>query len=171
MRLGSFPACRSRTTEIDTADRLLHLLLSSTSGVLVKIASLVAALVAAVLVTGAAQAAGGSKIIRLTSVQVSEQHPNNQLIIIKNNDVINGKKVGHDTLTCKVVEQRKANCSIAIALAAGKLNGKFVQSFSASSGKGTITGGTGNYTGAKGTFTFRNLNREGSRTGVVVTLT
>jgi hypothetical protein len=136
----------------------------------VKIASFVAALFAAALLTGAAQAAGGSDVIRLTSVKVSEQHPNDQTIIIKNNDMINGKKAGHDTLTCKVA-QSKVSCSIAVVLAAGKLNGKFVQSFSASSGKGNITGGTGKYAGAKGTFTFRNLNSEGSRTGVVVTLT
>jgi hypothetical protein len=133
-----------------------------------KLASFIAALVAGALLTGAA---AGSDVIRLTSVKVSEQHPNNETIIIKNNDLINGKKAGHDTLTCKVVAQSKVNCSIAVVLAAGKLNGKFVQSLSASSGKGTITGGTGKYADAKGTFTFRNLNSGGSRTGVVVRLT
>jgi hypothetical protein len=138
----------------------------------VKIASFALALVVGALLTGAAQAASGSEVIRFTSVQVSEQHPNEQTIIIKNNDLINGKKAGHDTLTCKVVvAQSKVSCSIAVVLAAGKLSGKFVQSFSASSGKGTITGGTGQYAGAKGTFTFRSLNSKGSRTGVVVTLT
>jgi hypothetical protein len=136
----------------------------------VKTASVVAALVVGALITGAAQAAGDSDVIRLTAVQVSAQHPNDQTFIIKNNDVINGKKVGHDTLTCKVVAQNKLSCSIAVVLPAGKLNGKFVQSFSASGGKGTITGGTRKYAGAKGTFTFRNLNTEGTRTGVVVTL-
>lgn len=135
-----------------------------------KIASLVSALVAGVLLTGAAQAAAGSDVIRLTSVMVSEQHPNNETIIIKNNDFISGKKAGHDTLTCKLVAQSRVNCSIAVVLAAGKLSGKFAQSLSASSGKGTIIGGTGKYLGARGTFTFKNLNKEGSRTGVVVTL-
>ena len=135
-----------------------------------KFASFVAALVAGGLLTGAAQAAGGSEVIRFTSVQVSEQHPNDQTFIVKNNDLINGKKAGHDTLTCKVVAQGKMSCSVAIVLAAGKLNGKFVQSITASGGKGTITGGTGKYAGAKGTFTFRPVKGEG-RTGVVVTLT
>ena len=137
-----------------------------------KTAFFLAALIVGALFTGAAQAGGGSDVIRLTSVQVSEQHPDDRTIIVKNNDVINGKKVGHDTLTCKVVAQKnKVRCSIAVVLSAGKLTGRFVQSFSASGGKGTITGGTGRYAGAKGTFTFKNLNREGSRTGVVVTLT
>jgi hypothetical protein len=138
----------------------------------VKIASFVAALVAAAFLTGAAQAAGGAGVIRFTSVKVSEQQPNDQTLVIKNNDLINGKKVGHDTLSCKVFgAQSKVSCSIAVVLAAGTLKGKFVQSFSASSGKGSITGGTGKYADAKGTFTFRSLNSKGSRTSVVVTLT
>ena len=135
-----------------------------------KFASFVAALVAGGLLTGAARAAGGSEVIRITSVQVSQQQPNDQTFIIKNNDVINGKKVGHDILTCKVVAQGKMSCAVVIVLAAGKLNGKFAQSITASSGKGTITGGTGKYAGAKGTFTFRPVKGAG-RTGVVVTLT
>jgi hypothetical protein len=137
----------------------------------VKVASFITALVAWALFTGAAQAASGSDVIRLTSVQVSQKRPNDTTFLIHNNDVINGKKVGHDTLTCKVVAQSKVSCSIVVVLAAGKLNGKFVQSLSASSGKGTITGGTGEYAGASGRFTFRNLNTEGTRTGVVLTLT
>jgi hypothetical protein len=137
---------------------------------IVKVALFVAALVAGAGLTGAAQAAAGASVIRLTSVKVNEQHPNNETIILKNNDFINGKKAGHDTLTCKVAAQNKVNCSIAIVLVAGKLNGTFVQLLSASSGKGTITGGTGKYAGAKGSFTFRNLNSDGSRTGVVLTL-
>jgi hypothetical protein len=157
-------------TQISTVPMGLHSLSLRPRRVLVKIAYLVAALVAGALLTGAPQAAGDSKVIRLTSVLVSEQHPNDRTIIIRNNDLINGKKVGHDTLTCKVVAQSKVSCSIAVVFAAGKLNGTFVQSFSASGGKGAITGGTGKYAGAKGTFTFRNLNSEGTRTGVVVTL-
>ncbi len=135
-----------------------------------RFASFVAALVAGGLLTGAARAAGGSEVIRITSVQVSQQQPNDQTFIIKNNDVINGKKVGHDILTCKVVAQGKMSCAVVIVLAAGKLNGKFAQSITASSGKGTITGGTGKYAGAKGTLTFRPVKGAG-RTGVVVTLT
>jgi hypothetical protein len=91
----------------------------------VKVASFITALVAWALFTGAAQAASGSDVIRLTSVQVSQKRPNDTTFIIHDNDVINGKKVGHDTLTCKVVAQSKVSCSIAVVLAAGKLNGKF----------------------------------------------
>ena len=136
-----------------------------------KTAFFLAALIVGALFTGAAQAGGGSDVIRLTSVTMSALHRLTGLSSSRQ-EVSNGKKVGHDTLTCKVVAQKnKVRCSIAVVLSAGKLTGRFVQSFSASGGKGTITGGTGRYAGAKGTFTFKNLNREGSRTGVVVTLT
>jgi hypothetical protein len=137
----------------------------------VKIASFVAALVAGAVLTGAAQAAGGSEVIRFVAVQVSQKQPNNETFISTENVLINGKKVGHDTLTCKAISQSKANCSIVFVFAAGKLKAKFPIVFTESSGKGTITGGTGKYAGAKGTLTWRNLNSEGTRTGVVVRLT
>jgi hypothetical protein len=138
-------------------------------GGFVKFASFVAALVAGAVLTGAAQAAAAAEVIRLTSVKVSEHQPNDTTFIIHNNDLINGKKSGHDTVTCRIVAQNKVSCSIAIVLAAGNLKGKFVQSLTAPGGKGAITGGTGKYAGAKGTFTFRPLNGVG-RTRVVVTL-
>ena len=136
-----------------------------------KFGSFVAVLVAGALLTGAAQAAGGSEVIRFLSVRVSEKQPNDKTFIFHDNVVINGKKAGHDTLTCKAISQSKASCSIVFVFAAGKLNGRFALLFTGSSGKGTITGGTGKYAGAKGTLTFKNLDTEGARTRVVVTLT
>jgi hypothetical protein len=135
-----------------------------------KVASLFAALLAGALLTSAAQATGGSEVIRFLAVKVSEKQPNDKSFIINENDLVNGKKVGHDTLTCKIVDQNHANCSIVIVFSAGKLNAKFVLPLGASSGKGTITGGTGKYAGAKGTLTWRNLNTEGTRTSVVLRL-
>ena len=136
----------------------------------VKIASFVAALVAGAVLAGAAQAAGGSEVIRFVAVRVSQQQPNSKTFIQAENDLINGKKAGHDTLTCKVISQSKANCSIVIVFPAGTLKAKFATGFTQSSGKGTISGGTGKYAGAAGTLAWRNLNTEGTRTSVVVTL-
>lgn len=135
-----------------------------------KIASFVAALGACALLAGSAEATAGADVIRFLAVKVSEKQPNDKTFIINENDLINGKKVGHDTLTCKIVDQNHANCSIVIVFSAGKLNATFVLPLGASRGKGMITGGAGKYAGAKGTLTWRNLNSEGSRTGVVVTL-
>jgi hypothetical protein len=138
----------------------------------VKVVALLGMLVTGVLLAvGTAEAARSSEVIRFLAVQVNQKQPNDKTFIIKDNDLINGKKVGHDTLTCKAVSQSKANCSIVIVFAAGKLYAKFVLSFTAPGGKGTISGGTGKYAGAKGTLTFKNLNDEGTRTRVVLTLT
>jgi hypothetical protein len=118
-----------------------------------------------------AQATGGSEVIRFLSVRVSQKQPNDKTFIFRNKDMINGKKVGHDILTCTAISQTKASCSIVFAFAAGKLNAKFGLLFAASSGTGVISGGTGEYAGARGTLTFKNLDAEGTRTRVVVTLT
>ena len=133
--------------------------------------TLITALVAGGLLTGASQAAAGKEVIRFLSVQVSAKQTSANVVVINNNDLINGKKVGHDTLTCKLLSQTKANCSVLITLAGGKLHAKFAISSTATSGKGAITSGTGKYAGAKGSFTFKNLNAKGNRTSVVVTLT
>jgi hypothetical protein len=45
-----------------------------------------------------------------------------------------------------------------------------VLNFKAPQGKGTVTGGTGKYAGAKGTLVFKNLNKQGTRTSVALTL-
>jgi hypothetical protein len=116
------------------------------------------------------QAARSATVIKLISVQVSQKQPTKDTVVVQDNDLINGKKAGHDTLRCKFASI-KANCSIVIALAAGKLNGKLVILFSASSGRGLITGGSGKYAGANGSFKYKNLNPKGTRTSVVVTLT
>ena len=135
-----------------------------------KLVTVTAVLVCALATAFGAQAARGSTVIRFISVQVSQKQTGESSFVINDNDLINGKKVGHDTLTCKLLSQTKASCSIVIVLPGGKLNAKFVLPFSAMSGKGTVTGGSGKYAGAKGSFAFKNLNAKGTRTSVVVTL-
>ena len=118
-----------------------------------------------------AQAAGSAKVIKLVAVQQSQKDiPNG--FVIKDNDFIAGKKVGHDTLTCKVASsQQKANCKVLFQLTGGTMKGTVAIVFSKSQGGGTITGGTGNYARAKGKLAFRNLNEKGTRTAITLTLT
>ena len=134
-----------------------------------------AAIVVAVLMAGAlasaAQATPGKEVLRFVSSQVSATRTSADTVVINNTDLINGKKVGHDTLTCKLLSQTRATCSIVITFTTGKLNAKFAISSGANSGRGTIIGGTGRYAGAKGSLTFKNLNTKGNITSVVVTLT
>ncbi len=129
------------------------------------------AIVGVLLVATGAQAAGTAKVIKLISVKVSEKHSTENTFVIKENDFINGKKVGHDTLVCKVVSQAKAQCTVVFALTSGTIKAKFTTALSASGGRGTITGGPGEYATAKGRLVYRNLNEDGSRTAVTLTLT
>jgi hypothetical protein len=121
------------------------------------------------LTAGLAEAGTAGKVIKLVSVQQSQTQTKDGFVI-HDNDLINGKKAGRDTLTCKIVSQTKANCRLLIALAGGTIKGTFVIVLSKSSGGGKITGGTGTYASAKGTFTYKNLNAKGTRTLVVLTL-
>jgi hypothetical protein len=116
-----------------------------------------------------AHAAAKSQVIRFVAVQVSQKATKGGFVI-RDNDFINGKRVGRDTLTCSSASQTKANCGLVVALPGGTIKARFVIVFSKSRGQGTIIGGTGKYAGAKGTLTFANLNAKGTRTAVVLTL-
>jgi hypothetical protein len=115
-----------------------------------------------------AHAAAKSQVIRFVAVQVSQKATKGGFVI-RDNDFINGKRVGRDTLTC-LASQTKANCRILVELPGGTVRARLVLLFSKSRGQGTIIGGTGKYAGAKGTLTFANLNAKGTRTAVVLTL-
>jgi hypothetical protein len=135
-----------------------------------RVASLTFAVIACMLLAGmSAQAARTAKVISFVSVQVSQKQTANGFVV-KDNDFIGGKKAGRDTLTCAVASQRQAKCKLLVELRAGTITGNVVLVFSKSQGRGTITGGTGEYAGAKGRLTFRNLNAKGTRTAVVLTL-
>ena len=133
-------------------------------------ASLIFVLIIGALLASAAQAASTAEVIKFTAVKVSEKQPSEKTFISRDNAFIDSKKVGTDTLTCTVLSQTKANCKILIKLASGTISAKMTIKFSESKGAGTITGGSGDYAGAKGSFTWKNLNQQGSRTSVVLTL-
>jgi hypothetical protein len=135
-----------------------------------RLLALMFAVVLGVLLTGTGvQAAGAAKVVRFIAVQVSQKDKKNGFVI-KDNDFVGGKKVGTDTLNCTLVNRSKANCILLVVRPSGTIKGTLVLSFSASQGKGKVTGGTGAYAGARGTLTFKNLNENGTRTSVVLTL-
>jgi hypothetical protein len=123
----------------------------------------------ALVVAASAEAGGAAPVIKFVAVQVSQKESTNGFVL-KDNDFVGSKKVGTDSLTCTVASQKKATCKIVVVRPAGTIRGTLVLIFAESQGKGTITGGTGTYAGAKGTLTFKNLNEEGTRTSVTITL-
>jgi hypothetical protein len=128
-----------------------------------------AVVICALVFTISAQAASGATVVKLVAVQQSQKDITNGFMF-KDIDLIGGKRAGHDTATCKLASQQKANCSILFYLSGGTIRAKLVILFSKPSGSGTITGGSGRYAGANGKLTFRNLNKEGTQTAVVLTL-
>jgi len=109
------------------------------------------------------------KVIRLTAVQQSQTQSKTGFVV-RDNDFSGTKRVGHDTLTCTVISKLKANCKLLITLAGGTLKGTVPILFSKTQGAGVITSGTGSYAGARGALVYRNLNKQGTRTSLVVTL-
>ena len=85
-------------------------------------------------------------------------------IVIRDDDYAGKRLIGHDNLTCAYATGK---CTALFALTAGTIKARFVGS--GTTGSGTVVGGTGSYSGARGSFTWRNLNASGSRTGIVIT--
>jgi hypothetical protein len=105
--------------------------------------------------------------IAFTSVQVS-QHLVHGKYVISNNDFVGSKQVGHDQLTCT-----QARCDLVVTvtsapLAQGTIAGWFKPT--GTHGTGTITSGTGAYSSGKGAFTWKNLNKKGTKTAVVMSI-
>jgi hypothetical protein len=156
-RAGSYSPCcyPHRSTEGDNLLRVVFLTF--------------VAIVCVSFAAVSAQASPTAKVIKLVAVQASQKQTADGFVI-KDNDFVGGKKVGRDTLTC-VATQRQAKCRVLFELPAGTIKVNVVLVFSKSQGQGTITGGTGEYAGAKGRLTYRNLNQQGTRTALVLTLT
>ncbi len=135
-----------------------------------KFLALILVLGSCVLVAALAASAGTTlKVIRLTAVQQSQTQSKTGFVV-RDNDFSGTRRVGHDTLTCTVISKVKANCKLLLTLAGGTLKGTLPILFSKNQGAGVITGGTGSYSGAKGAVVYRNLNKQGTRTALVVTL-
>lgn len=110
------------------------------------------------------------QVIRLTSVKVS-QHQTKTVSVDRDNDYIGSKKIGHDTVTCSAVSKNSARCKVAFVRARGTIFLSFRTTFTALSGSGIVTGGSGAYDGVRGTFSYRALNKRNTRTAVVLRLT
>ena len=111
-----------------------------------------------------AVAAPSAKTISLVSVQVSSKQQG-AILVTHDNDVSGKTTIGHDTLTCSATTRK---CAVVFVFGSGNLNAQFA--ITGTSGSGTITGGTGSYGSASGSFTWKNLNSKGTRTAVVLHL-
>ena len=131
--------------------------------------TLITALVAGALLAGASQAAANKQVIRFLSVQVSAKQTSANVVVINNNDLINGKKVGHDTLTCKLLSARGRTAGPDRARGREAARDVAIDSPADPAGERAVREAASLHAGAKGSFSF-NLNAKGNRTSVVVTL-
>ena len=80
-----------------------------------------------------------------------------------------GKVVGYDMLYFTLVSAAAAELNITVDTKGGMLYGTAMVNSAGVVSKGKVTGGTGAFKGATGTFTAKNLNKAGTRTAVKVT--
>ena len=130
----------------------------------------IAAALLGILAATAPAAMAKPRVIRLTSVLVSH-HQSKTGSTDFDSDLIGSRVIGHDTVRCTGTSQATARCKVTFVRPSfGDLYLSFRPIFTSSSGHGIVTGGTRAYAGATGTFTYRNLNKSGSRSAVVVRL-
>lgn len=128
------------------------------------------AIVGLLVAAAGAGAAGQARVIKLVTIQLTEKHPTKTTFVITEKTTMGGADVGHDTLTCAIVSPTKAICAVVFSLKSGTIKANVIV-FDAPGGTGTITGGTGRYAGARGRLAYRSLNKDSTRTSVVLTLT
>ncbi len=119
----------------------------------------------AVLAIAAVPAAAAPKpqVITFVSSQTSF-HDKNSMVYIGDKDTVGNKQIGHDAIACKVNGPKVLGCVIVVTLAKGTISAKFT------AGKGTLTGGTGAYSGAHGSFAAKTLNQAKGIAQVTLTL-
>ena len=117
----------------------------------------------------ASPATAKPQTIKLISAEVNH-HDTKTTSVAHDSDSIGPRVIGHDTVTCTFTGKNSARCRVIFVRPSfGTLYLSFKTSGNGS-GHGTITGGTRAYSGAHGTFTYRSLNKAGSRNAVTLNL-
>jgi hypothetical protein len=81
-----------------------------------------------------------------------------------------GKTVGFDMLYFSATSSTTGNLNVTVDTTGGFLYGTATVNFSTGAvTNGKVTGGTGSFAGATGTFKTKNLNKAGTRTAVTIT--
>ena len=132
------------------------------------VAMLVAAVVAVAVVS--AQAATRGRTITVNLVQVGEQQPSRTTLVETDQAYVGGKNTGHDIRSCTRTSKTTIACIAQITLGADTITAHFVSTLTARSGSGTLDNGTGNFQNKSGKFTWKNLDKQGKHTRLVLKL-
>lgn len=80
-----------------------------------------------------------------------------------------GKLIGYYTLSCQFASATVAKCGGAGSLSHGMIYFKFPLSTKSNTFSGTVTGGTGAYSGAKGTISGKAISKKKEAVTIVIT--
>lgn len=127
---------------------------------------------AAAVAGGSAATAAGAQTLTLLSVTTSQSGSGGAFV---SHDVLfqAGRKVGTDVVRCRFnTSTHRATCRVLVVLTGrGTIRLRFSSAEGDTGGPLTVVGGTGQFQGATGRARYKNLNREGTRTRVVIHLT
>lgn len=84
-------------------------------------------------------------------------------------DTQSGKLIGYYTLSCQLTSTTAANCGGAGSFSKGMIYFMFPLSTKSKTFSGTITGGTGAYSGAKGTISGKAISSKKEAVTIVIT--
>ena len=116
----------------------------------------------------AVPAMGATTNLRFFTVETAAQETDNGFLVVEK-VLQEGKKVGTDRVLC-TFRQGKAHCKITVRLTGrGQLKLTTTLSEQSQGGKLRITGGTGEFAGASGDGSFKNITDSKSRVDLRVT--
>ena len=126
------------------------------------------ALVAATAAVGGAAALA---VAAPSTLNLTTQTTSQKAVFTLTEDVFQGgKKVGTDRVVCSAASEAKANCKVTVTLPKGTILATFTSTENSSSGPLKVVGGTRGYKDATGTGTYKNLNKDGTKTSVTIKL-
>jgi hypothetical protein len=126
------------------------------------------------LLAATAAVGGGAAVLAVaapTTLNLTSQTTSQKAVFTSTEDIFQGgKKVGTDRVVCTQVSETKANCKVAVTLPKGTILATFTGTENSNSGPIKVVGGTRGYKDATGTGTYKNLNKDGTKTAITLKL-
>jgi hypothetical protein len=107
--------------------------------------------------------------IKFVATQTGLHHSSKTTFEQVGTDTKKGKTIGYYTLSCQLTSATAANCGGAGSFAHGMIYFKFPLSTKSPTFSGTVTGGTGAYSGAKGTITGKTISKKKEAVTIIIT--
>ena len=107
--------------------------------------------------------------IKFVATQTAQHRSSKTTFEEVGTDTKNGKKIGYYTLSCQLTSATAGKCGGAASFSRGMIYFSFPLSTKSNTFSGTVTGGTGAYSGAKGTVTGKAISKKKEAVTIVIT--